>query len=104
MEDEGFVEELIDYATNHHLVSYSFPTNTSNILSSGSTQHSIQSRPIYESRIISPTCPLNSTKDQMAALGLNHSVSNALKLQTNPIKVSKSSAPFFGYMGYLIQR
>ncbi|CAH8669422.1 unnamed protein product [Schistosoma bovis] len=86
VEDEGFVEELIDYATNHHLVSYSFPTNTSNILSSGSTQHSIQSRPIYESRIISPTCPLNSTKDQMAALGLNHSVSNALKLQTNPIK------------------
>ncbi|VDP53047.1 unnamed protein product [Schistosoma curassoni] len=86
VEDEGFVEELIDYATNHHLVSYSFPTNTSNILSSSSTQHLIQSRPIYESRIISPTCPLNSTKDQMAALGLNHSVSNALKLQTNPIK------------------
>ncbi|CAI2735657.1 unnamed protein product [Schistosoma spindalis] len=88
VEDEGFVEELVDYATNHHLVSYSFPTNTSNILSSGSTQHSVQSKPTYESRIINPTCPLNSTKDQMVALGLNHSMSDALKFQTNPINCS----------------
>ncbi|CAH8680712.1 unnamed protein product [Schistosoma rodhaini] len=85
VEDEGFVEGLIDCA-NNHLVSHSFPTNTSNVLSSGSIQHSIQSKPIYESRIISPTCSLNSTKDQMVALGLNHSVSNALKFHTNPIK------------------
>ncbi|CAH8565085.1 unnamed protein product [Schistosoma turkestanicum] len=83
VEDEGFAEELTDCATNHH---HSLPTNASHILSSGSIQDSLQSKPVYESQRINPSCPLNLTKDEMVVLGSNHSASNAVKFLTNSIK------------------
>ncbi|KAH8867440.1 Ccr4 not transcription complex [Schistosoma japonicum] len=103
-EDEGFAEDLVDCTTNHHLrACFSPPTSASNIQPSDPTYHSLQIKPIYESRRINSLLPSYTTADQMTLLGSNQSALNSCPVnrerlltsvrQTNSEQHARSMSP-----------